>query len=131
METNLKNEYVINVANTILQQLRATTASNVLLSWGVTDSFATIYNGKPGVVMNVNGRLLKGLVFIVLDDGKDLYEVYTMDEKTPDDINLLQTEVFAEDLGELIDRTIERGDDVEEYKAFCESERKKLFSGRF
>jgi hypothetical protein len=76
----------------------------------------------------VNGRLHKGAVFIALNEGVDYYEIFLQDasgtRKVAEDIDF-------EQLGEVIDRHIERGENAAEYNAFCEAEYRKLMRGDF
>ena len=96
----MDKEYVMRVAATIREQLVTMTDTPVLMSWGIGEFMATVFNDLPGLKFHVNGRLFQGEVLICLN-GSDYYEVYLRN-------------------GELIDRHIESGTDKEEYARFCE-----------
>lgn len=119
-------EYIKNVAETIRQQLFGLTPINVILSWGLSGMVATTCNEMPALRLNVNGRLHQGAVIIVLDESSDYYEIYLQDKngkrKVAEDLDFTQ-------IGDFIDRTIERGENEQEYLTFCEQERIKLISG--
>lgn len=61
----MDKDYVMQIANTIAQQLIGTTPTNVIFSWGALHGFiATTYNGMAALMFKVNGRLFKGYVII-------------------------------------------------------------------
>lgn len=124
---NMDVEYIKRVAETIRQQLFALTPVNVIMSWGLSGMVATNHNDMPSLRLMVSGRLHKGAVIISLDEANDYYKLYLMNKegvrKVAEDLDFTQ-------LGETIDRAIEKGDDDEEYMAFCEQERIKLMSGQ-
>lgn len=120
----MEKEYIMQVADTAVRQLLASIPTPVLWSWGIQRPFfATVHNGMPAVKFKVNGRLHKGYVIIALNEGVDYYEVYLQNK---DMTTLVSDEVCFDELGELIDRNIESGDDKEEYGRFCESQLNKL-----
>ena len=94
----MDKEYVMRVAATIREQLVTMTDTPVLMSWGIGEFMATVFNDLPGLKFHVNGRLFQ--------NGTD--------------IECLSDEVCFDELGELIDRHIESGTDKEEYARFCE-----------
>ena len=112
----MDKEYVMRVAATIREQLVTMTDTPVLMSWGIGEFMATVFNDLPGLKFHVNGRLFQGEVLICLN-GSDYYEVYL---RNGTDIECLSDEVCFDELGELIDRHIESGTDKEEYARFCE-----------
>lgn len=121
----MEKEYVMNVAKTAREQLFGMTPTMVIMSWGVSGMYATVFKDMPALMLKVNGRLFKGIVVIALN-GSDYYEVYlTNDTET----RLVSDEVCFDELGELIDRYIERGDNQEEYDKFCNSQLMKLVTG--
>ena len=71
--------------------------------------------------------LHKGAVIISLDEASDYYKLYLINKegvrKVAEDLDFTQ-------LGETIDRAIEKGDNEEDYMAFCEQERIKLITGK-
>lgn len=121
----MKEKYVMDVAETVRKQLFSMTSAPVIMSWGVRGLYATIFKDMPALMLQVNGRLFKGFVIIALN-GRDYYEVYLNNEK---ETRLISNEVCFDELGELIDRHIERGDDPEEYDKFCNSQLMKLVTG--
>lgn len=126
---NYSNVELQQIATTALNQIRASIKNNVWFSWGVGKVFATLFNGRPALSLLVSARLLKGFVFVVLDEGRDLYDIYKCDVKmndNGDDVKTVAEDVYCDQLGEIIDREIESGDDAEEYEKFCENEQKKL-----
>lgn len=124
----MDKEYVIQIADTIAQQLLATTPKNVLFSWGAFYGFrATIYRDMAALKFRVNGRLFQGDVIIAYNEN-DTYEVYLKDE---DGTRLVKDDVYFDEMGEVIDVAIERGENINEYRAFCEGERQKIMHGDF
>lgn len=122
----MDKEYVMQIADTIRQQLLATTHMNVICSWGALHGFfATEYKDMATLVFKVNGRLFKGEVLISYNE-MDYYELYLKDASG---IRLVHPEVYFDQLGDIIDETIERGTDAKEYEAFCENEHAKLMRG--
>ena len=75
----------------------------------------------------VNGRLFQGDVIIAYNEN-DTYEIYLKNE---DGTRLVKDDVYFDEMSEVIDVAIERGDNKAEYDAFCEGERIKLMHGCF
>ncbi len=119
-------EYAIQVAQTAKEQLITMTPASVLMSWGIKEFTAMVYNGMPAFRIKVNGRLHTGYVIVALN-GSDYYEVYLLHGITAVCVN---EEVCFDELGDVIDRAIEKGTDENEYKKFCEQQRALLFGGR-
>ena len=119
-------EYAIQVAQTAKEQLITMTPASVLKSWGIKEFTAMVYNGMPALRIKVNGRLHTGYVIVALN-GSDYYEVYLLHGITAVCVN---EEVCFDELGDVIDRAIEKGTDENEYKKFCEQQRALLFGGR-
>jgi hypothetical protein len=71
----MEKEYVMQVAQTIKEQLVALTPMTVLMSWGIKEFAATLYRDLPALRIKVNGRLHAGYVIVALN-GSDYYEVY-------------------------------------------------------
>lgn len=112
METNEeKKAYLLQVANTIREQLRGTTKWNVLCSWGITRYGATwIKKGDyecAALVLNVNGLIHKGRVVIAYDEGMDSYSVILMN-KDFKAVGEWHDDVMFDELGGLIDSLVER-----------------------
>lgn len=119
----MDKEYVMRIAATIQQQLLTMTRMPVLMSWGIEEFAAVVYDGKPALRITVHARLFQGDVIICLN-GADYYEIYLLDEQ---DVKCLHDEVCFDELGELIDRAIESGTDREEYERFCARQTEGLF----
>ncbi len=124
----MDEEYVMQTANTIAQQLLATTPKNVLFSWGAFYGFrAAIYKDMAALKFKVNGRLFQGDVIIAYNEN-DTYEIYLQDKSGT---RLVKDDVYFDEMSEVIDVAIERGDNQNEYEAFCEGERQKIMQGQF
>lgn len=121
----MEKEYVMQVANTIREQLVGMTPFNTIMSWGIGKFVATVYKDMPALMFSVNGRLHKGNIIIALN-GADYYEVYLQNDKGT---TLINEEVCFDELGDVIDEYIESGTDREEYNQFCKGELAKLIGG--
>lgn len=111
----MDKEYVLQVAETAKNQLLATTPMNVVLSWGVEKFIATVYKEMPGLKFKVNGRLFKGFVIVTLNSS-DYYEIYLMNGQ---EAECITDRAFFDEMGEIIDRSIESGTNKTEYEQFC------------
>lgn len=111
----MEKEYVMRIAQTIREQLLSLNPAPVIMSWGIDEFAATTYKGMPALRIKVNGRLHTGYVIVALN-GSDYYEVYLQNGTAAVCIN---EEVCFDELGDVIDRTIESGADKAEYKRFC------------
>ena len=118
----MDKEYVLEVANTIREQLVGMTPISTIMSWGASKFAATIYKDMPALMFSVNGRLHKGNIIIALN-GADYYEVYL---KSGSETALINSEVCFDELGDVIDEYIESGTDKEEYNQFCKRQLKEL-----
>ena len=80
----------------------------VFWSWGVSKMHCTEYEGMATLMLRVTGLYHKGWVYVSLNEGSDYYEVRLMNchHKQKGEAH---TDIFCEDLGNLIDRLIERG----------------------
>lgn len=124
----MDKDYVMQIANTIAQQLLATTKQSVLFSWGAFYGFrAAIYKDMAALKFRVNGRLFQGDVIIAYNEN-DTYEIYLQDKSGT---RLVKDDVYFDEMSEVIDVAIERGDNQAEYEAFCEGERIKMMQGCF
>lgn len=119
----MEKEYVMRIANTIKEQLVTMTPVPILLSWGIEGFKATVHRDLPALKFKVNGRLHTGEVIIALN-GSDYYEVYFQNGQ---DTKCINEEVCFDELGEVIDRHIEKGSDEEEYERFCHQQLTTLF----
>lgn len=124
----MDKDYVMQTANTIAQQLIGTTPANVICSWGAFYGFrAAIYKDMAALKFRVNGRLFQGDVIIAYNEN-DTYEIYLQDKSGE---RLVKDDVYFDEMSEVIDVAIERGDNQNEYEAFCEGERQKIMHGDF
>lgn len=112
----------MRIAKTIREQLFTLTPMSVLMSWGITEFAATVFRALPALRLKVNGRLHTGYVIVALN-GSDYYEIYL---QNPECTVCVGDEVCFDELGELIDRSIESGTDKSEYDRFCDEQRAKL-----
>lgn len=119
----MDKEYVMHIAATIQQQLLTTTHMPVLMSWGIEEFAAVLFEDKPALRIAVHARLFQGYVVICLN-AADYYEVFLLNGQ---DVKRLHDEVCFDELGEVIDRAIESGADKEEYERFCARQAEGLF----
>ena len=115
-------DFVLEMANTIKDQLVGMTPLNVIRSWGIENFVATEYKGMAALKFHVNGRLFRGNVIIAYND-MDYYEVYLQNYAG---IECIGEDVYFCELGGVIDEAIERGKDEAEYQRFL---LKECFSG--
>lgn len=95
----MEKEYVLQIAQTIKEQLVGMTPAPVIMSWGITEFAATIYRNLPALRIKLNGRLHTGYVMIVLN-GSDYYEVYLLSGSATECVS---KEVCFDELGDVID----------------------------
>lgn len=118
-----------SIALTIAEQLVATTPRDIFFSWGISEKFrAGTFQDMAALRFKVNGRLFQGDVTIAYDEGVDYYEIYLSDQSGT---RLLRDRVCFDEMSEIIDIAIERGENQEEYEEFCEQEYQKLMRGHF
>lgn len=111
---------VLEIVETIREQLLAMNNMNVLMSWGIEGFIATQYREKPTLKFKVNGRLFKG--YVLISYTYDYYEIYLAGSK---ETECIASEVTFTEMGDIIDTAIEKGTNEEEYKAFCMKESQK------
>ena len=99
------------IAKEIYQQLKFIFGMNTLWSWGMAEQRAMNFRNMPALGIRVNGYQHKGWVVIALNEGKDLYNIYLLDNLQ----HVKQTieDVFVEDL-EILDSLIETGEMTEQ-----------------
>ena len=56
----MEKEYVMQIAQTIKEQLVSLTPMSILMSWGITEFAGTIFKDLPALRLKVNGRLHSG-----------------------------------------------------------------------
>lgn len=113
---NYTNEELAAIAKETFNTIKAGLESQwVYFSWGVSKMYYTEYEGMPTLMLRVSGVYHKGWVFVSLNEGVDYYEVRLMDvHKQLKKGTEPFTDIFCEDLGNLIDRLVERGMTSEE-----------------
>ncbi|KAB6146930.1 hypothetical protein LDZ77_07635 [Bacteroides xylanisolvens] len=121
----MDKEYILQVAETAKNQLLTITPMNVVLSWGVKKFIATVFKEMPALKFRVNGRLFKGDVVVALN-GSDYYEIYLVNDQ---EAKCITDRAFYDEVGEIIDRAIERGTNKAEYEQFCQQQWYKLLMG--
>jgi hypothetical protein len=122
----MNKEYALEVANTIREQLFALTNTNVLFSWGIRRLSATTVGDCAALKIEVTARLFRGSVLVALNSS-DYYDIYLFDPQKG--LCQIAEDVSFDQLGDTIDRKIERGDDPKAYAEFCSNEFKKLMHG--
>lgn len=95
------------VATEIWGQIRASVTVSEVMSWGLSKKIATEYNGMPALQIRVSGLQHKGWVIIALNYGLDCYEVFFV--STRGTVKKHLEEVYCDNLGQVLDRGIERG----------------------
>ena len=53
----MDKKYMVQVAQTVREQLIATTRMEILMSWGIGQFTPVIFKDLPGLKFHVNGRL--------------------------------------------------------------------------
>lgn len=119
---------ILQSVETIREQLLGTTNMNVLLSWGINQFAATIFKDMATLKFRVNARLFTGDVLISYNVGADCYEIYLVNEQEE---RCLTDMAYFDEMGDIIDRNVESGQNAEEYKKFCEGEFQKICAGDF
>lgn len=107
------------IATTILNQIKAAPAA-IWQSWAMEKPAAIIWDGCAGLIFHVKGLQHKGLVVVTLDEGRDLYDVATLQEIDGDPVTTKQQKgVFCDELAHVIDTMVERPETMtdEEYTA--------------
>lgn len=104
----MEKEYVTMVANTIQKQLFASVDRNVIWSWGSRSWTAREFEGMATLSFRVSGFKHKGIVNISYNRGDDLYVITTT--QLNGKIKKRIEGIYCDQLGEIIDRLVERGD---------------------
>lgn len=126
------NEQVKETADIALNQLFATTDKLVLGSWGIENISCGLLEiekkgGKeiyPALTFSVNGLAFQGKLIIALDEGADYYMICGISREGKA-IRFADGVCFDE-LGEVIDMNIERGNCSEE--EYLQKIKKQIFS---
>ena len=85
----------------------------IVMSWGV--DMNTIKPVKGGLEFHVQGFIHTGMVRIILDEGKDLFEVHLIPDSEGEEKVI--EDVYLDMLVSVIDRNVEKTDDYE--KKIC------------
>lgn len=110
----MDKDFVLEMANTIKDQLVGMTPLNVIRSWGIENFVATEYKGMAALKFHVQGRLFSGNVIIAYN-AFDYYEVYLQNYAGTECIG---EEVYFDELGRVIDEAIERGKEKPSINSF-------------
>ena len=104
----MKNKnYDLKLAGYIWSILK--TQPIIVMSWGV--DMDTINPVKGGLEFHVQGFKHTGMVRIVLDEGKDLFEIYLIPDSEGEK-NVIE-DVYFDMLVSVIDENVERTDDYD------------------
>ena len=84
-------------------------------SWGVYALQPTIHRNMPALAFSVNGFKHKGRVYVALNQGLDLLEIFLVNNEGKEVIHI--EEIFIDDLVGVLDKHIETDNDKsEDYK---------------
>ena len=127
MSNTMQPAYILEVAKTISAQLYASVDSrSVIWSWGLSKMAATAYKNMPALRLRVSGLMHKGYVYICLNEGRDVYEVFCVSLKG--NVKQHNDEVYCDNLGFVVDGMIERphemSDETYSKKAMRDSAKK-------
>lgn len=120
-------ERCLLIANETLRQIKACIAPNVFWSWGVSKYSYTFHKDMPTLMLRVSGVLHKGWVYVSLNEGMDVYEIFLYDVSRKKCKNHID-EVYCDGLGRTIDSLVERAPqmtDNEYHTAAMADSRKK------
>ncbi len=119
--------YALKCCNTMLQQIITTLgrdAFNVMASWGCVSRENFLFDivrwrEMPTLAIRVSGFQHNGYALVSLNEGTDTYEVELADENMQvDDDSVRETDVYCDELANVIDRLVETGDmSKEQYDA--------------
>mgnify|MGYP006958203038 CR=1 FL=1 len=98
----------LKVATIIYKQITAAPA-DIWQSWAMQHPAAIVWEGRTGLIFRVNGLQHRGSVIVTLDEGRDLYDVATLQEIDGETVTTKKQEgVFCDDLAHVIDTMVER-----------------------
>ena len=100
-----REQRAIRTATTILSQIKAD-PDHLSDSWAMQRPTATHYAGAPALCFEVNALQHTGRVIVSLDEGRDLYDVRTLNDKG--DTIEERRGIFCDDLAAQIDEMVER-----------------------
>ena len=114
----MDKEYVMYIAKTIMEQIKAAVPEG-FLCWNLQGGFlATVYKEMAALAFDVNARLFKGRVIVAYDGGLDTYELWLRDMDGNE--KCVGTDIYCDQIGEFIDTAVEVGNDPEEYRKFLD-----------
>jgi len=105
---SLNVEYVKSVAKTIFYQILAGGSFYCVGSWGIEKKCFLEVDHNAALLLKVNGFIHTGYVLIVLNSS-DLYDIYLSKTMNLDSFKLAIDDVYCDQLTEIIDSLIERG----------------------
>ena len=113
--STLGDDYVLDVANTIWNQIICTTDPNIIGSWGILRKAATRVSvthdnekiEEAALVLSVTGFCYKGNVFVSYSEEDDYYFVYKADADNK--LEQYSSDLCFDELGEVLDKLIETG----------------------
>lgn len=115
----MEQSYAKSIANIIWEQIKADVETSVIWSWGLHElAYTTIKPGNaemPALTFLVRGFNFKGRIWIALNEGDDLYEIYGHRHGSTKGMQLLRDQVFYDVLGTILDELIETGGKGEEF----------------
>lgn len=101
-------QWARRIATVIYKQIIASPAA-IYESWGFEHPAAIVWEGRAGLIFRVNGLQHRGNVVVTLDEGRDLYDIVTLQEIDGETVTTKQQKgVFCEDLTQAIDTMVER-----------------------
>lgn len=114
MNCNISPEaqaHACSVARAALAQIIAE-PSHLYRSWAMSDHQATHHQGAPALVFTVRALMHKGLVFVALDEGRDLYNITTATQQgeTLQSVNGVYCDELAARIDEMIEHPAEMTD---------------------
>lgn len=100
-----REQKAIRTATTILTQIKAN-PQHLSDSWAMQNPTATYYAAAPALCFEVYALQHTGRVIVSLDEGRDLYDIRTLNDKG--DTIEERRGIFCDDLATVIDTMVER-----------------------
>lgn len=100
------------IIETINEQLLISAPINIQMSWGVSKKVGIMYENMYTLGIKVQGFLHNGWVYISYNEGLDEYEIRLVGDKNQ--VLKLIKGVFFDEMGDVVDRLVERGYDSDE-----------------
>ena len=105
-----EKKFAIETADYIWRVIRA--SGCICWSWGVYALQPTIHRNMPALAFSVNGFKHKGRVYIALNQGLDLLEIFLINSEGKEVKHI--EEIFIDDLVSVLDKYIETDNDKSE-----------------